>query len=274
MSPAFDPDVSAPSAVPLSRRAAGRLGAEAVLGAALAGLLHGRGLADDRGAEELDGWFAEYLDLGRGLAEGRLGQLDWLAGTGRLYRGLDLAALRRRVDFDRLSEELDAQAARTGKGEIFHAIYHDGGPPRPGAEPRRAVITKVARVAKGRSVPPHGHGNMVSAFLHLSGEFHVRQFDKLHAGPDRMVVRPTADVRGGAGLWSGITDVKNNLHWLTAVSDDAFLFTTKVIALDAAKPLHGRINVDVRAGERAPAHGPGAVSVPRITHRRAAELYG
>ncbi len=53
-----------------------------------------------------------------------------------------------------------------------------------GAEPRQMLITKIAGVRQGYSVPPHGHSNMVSAFLCLSGEFDVRLYDRQKtAGP-------------------------------------------------------------------------------------------
>ena len=163
--------------------------------------------------------------------------------------------------------------AENGRGEVFTDVWFDGGPPRPGGDPRLTAITKMATIRKGASIPPHGHGNMVSAFLQLSGEFHVRQYDKLATDAESMTIRRTVDATTGAGGWSGISDVKNNLHWLTAKSDDCLLFTVKLIALDPDVPLRGRINVDARRSVPVTGHGPGAVRVPRISHREAAELY-
>jgi hypothetical protein len=158
------------------------------------------------------------------------------------------------------------------RGEAFQTIALDGqSPEQAGAvEPPRVVITKIAYVQKGRSIPPHGHSNMVSAFLHLSGEFRVRQFDKLADEADALVVRPSTDFVGGAGLWSSISDTRNNVHWLTAKSDDCFLFTTKLIRLEEEKPCRGRINIDVRS---AASVGGEAVRASKISAQRAAELY-
>jgi hypothetical protein len=111
---------------------------------------------------------------------------------------------------------------------------------------------------------------MVSAFLHLSGEFRVRQFNKLADEVDALVVRPSTDFVGGAGAWSSISDTRNNVHWLTANSEDCFLFTAKVTKLDEKKPYSPRINVDVRDAK---SEGGGTMRVSKISYKRARELY-
>ena len=75
---------------------------------------------------------------------------------------------------------------------------------------------------------------------------------------------------GGPGAWSSISDVRNNVHWLTAKTDDAFLFTTKLIELDDDKIFHGRVNIDVHAATR----GAGGLLRARRFRTSAAELYG
>lgn len=95
--------------------------------------------------------------------------------------------------------------------------------------------------------------------------------DKLRDDSDPLVIRPTADVVGGAGRWSSISDVGNNLHWLRAKSENCFLFTTRLIRLRDDEPSHGRINVDVRAAKGV---GDRALSVPKIAAKKAAGVFG
>ena len=245
---------------------------------ALASFLYQRGWADDRGMEELDAWLAEYHRLGKALGAAEISQEAWQDGIDRLFRSRQPAHLLKRINFPAISRQLMRDVPQK-EGELFQTIALDGqspeqldGPsPEQGAvEPARAVITRIAYVQKGRSIPPHGHSNMVSAFLHLSGEFRVRQFNKLADEADALVVRPSTDFVGGAGLWSSISDTRNNVHWLTAKSDDCFLFTTKLIRLEEGKPFRGRVNIDVRA---ATSVGGGAVRASKISHDVAAELY-
>jgi hypothetical protein len=243
---------------------------------ALASLLYQRGLANDRGMEELDTWLAEYLRLGKALGAAKISQEAWQNGMDRLFLSLQPADLLKRINFDAISQQLMRDIS-PGQGELFQTILLDGRTVRLGGnaeqgavEPAREVVTKIAYVEKGRCIPPHGHSNMVSAFLHLSGEFRVRQFNKLADEVDALVVRPSTDLVGGAGSWSSMSDTRNNVHWLTAKSEDCFLFTAKVVELDERKPNSGRINIDVRDAQSA---GRGAMRVPKISDQRARELY-
>ena len=239
---------------------------------ALASFLSQRGWVDDRGMEELDAWLAERLRLGKALGAAEISQEAWQDGIDRLFRSRQPADLLKRINFHAISRQLMRDVSQK-EGEIFSKrLPLDGqSPEQSGAvEPERVVISKIAYVQKGRSIPPHGHSNVVSAFLHLSGEFHVRQFNKLADESDALVVRPSTDFVGGAGLWSSISDTRNNVHWLTAKSDDCFLFTTQLIGLEEGKPNPGRINIDVRAARSV---GGGAVRASKISAQRAAELY-
>jgi len=238
---------------------------------ALGSVLYQRGWTDDRGVEELDAWFTEYLRLGRALGAAEISQEVWQDGIDRLFCSQQPANLLKRINFDAISRQLMRDVSPE-RGELFQTITLDGlSPGQSGTqEPSRVVITKIAYVQKGRCIPPHGHSNMVSAFLHLSGEFHVRQFNKLADEVEALVVRPSTDFVGGAGVWSSISDKRNNVHWLTAKSDDCFLFTTKLIRLEKGKPHSGRINIDLRS---ATSLGRGAVRASKISDERAAELY-
>lgn len=238
----------------------------------LAGVLYWREWADDQGMEELHAWFRDYFRVGRHLGTGQLSQEAWQDSMGRLFARCRLAALLEWINFDAVSQRLK-HADLKGRGELFHSIAIDGeGPSAAGAsEPRSVVITKIAYIKKGGSIPPHGHRNMVSAFLHLSGECRVRQYDKLAEDGGALVIRPRVDYVSRPGQWSSVSDTRDNVHWLTGQSGDCFLFTTKLIELEEGRPIQGRINVDVRRGAYV---GGGALRVPKISYERAAEWYG
>ncbi|MFN8011046.1 MAG: hypothetical protein U0P81_06550 [Holophagaceae bacterium] len=211
----------------------------------------------------LDRWLDGYVALGRALAEGRIPQEAWREGMDRAFEALDLEALKARIGFPARLAERSGLAFR-GCGEAFRALAVDGGPAEQGPEPARRVITKLAWVLRGGCVPPHGHLNMVSSFLVLSGRFRVRQYDKVGAGPGRLWIRPRLDEVQGPGAWSTVTDGARNVHWLTALDDDASLFTTKVLELRPGAPYAGRIPLDL---DRAEAEPDGTLRVPVVDAR-------
>ena len=157
----------------------------------LASLLFKNGWATDRGMEELEAWFARYYRLGRDLAAHTITQEAWQHGMDGLFGSYSSADLMARIDFGQLSRKLK-ESEKKGRREIFSTILIDDQPAEntDAKEPKQKIITKIAYIEKGGSIPPHGHNNMVSAFLHLSGEFHVRQFNKLGEDDGAMLVQP------------------------------------------------------------------------------------
>ncbi|MGH7564209.1 MAG: hypothetical protein ACREK5_07280 [Gemmatimonadota bacterium] len=248
------------------------LNRQRLLAFTLARSLHERQWASERGTGELDAWFGEYLRLNRDLGAGAIDPATWRRGLDRLFAELRLADLLERIDFDVVSKHM-RHVGRLGRGELFHLVLRDGQVPEryEVVEPDRVAISKVVYVRKGCSVPPHGHSNMVSAFLHLSGEFRVRQYDRLGDDGEGLVIRPSTDDSRRPGQWTSVSDDRNNVHWLTAGSEDCFIFATKLIRLDEAKPFHPRINLDVR---NAIDVGGGAMRAPKISGEVAEMRYG
>lgn len=248
-----------------------KLNRQRLLAFTLARSLHERRWADARGMEELDTWFDRYLELNRSLGAGAIEPRTWQDGLDRLFVELRLNDLLQRIDFDTVSRHMRL-VGRVGRGELFHPVLLDGKVAEPHKpEPARVAISKVVHVRKGCSIPPHGHSNMVSAFLHLSGEFQVRQYDRLSDDGDSLVIRPSTDGVRGPGKWTSMSDDRNNVHWLTARSEDCFIFSTKVVRLDETKPFCARINLDV---EKAVDVGGGALRARKISGKVAEITYG
>jgi hypothetical protein len=199
-------------------------------------------------SSRLDEWLREYLLLGRRLGGGEIGGEAWQDAMDPLLAQCPAAELAGRIDLDAAARRLRSSDMK-GRGELFQTVFTDASAPSasPGPEIRRAIIAKIAYVKRGGSVPPHGHNNMVSAFLHLSGTLRVRQYERVADLGDALLIRASADVVVGAGTWSSVSDTRHNIHWLTGESDDCFLFTTKLIALDPAARYEGRIYIDMSA---------------------------
>ena len=221
---------------------------------------------------DLTGWLDDLYGNAAKLKRREISSLQWQEMMDEIYRDVPLQSLQQRLDFPTLRKQLLDQIG-SERSELFHRIELPGsevGTSQSG-KPQRVLITKVAHIKNGRSIPPHGHSNMVSAFLCISGEFAVKQYDKVEEQENHMVLRQTMDEdRAGVGTWSSISDYRDNVHWLTAKTDDCFLFTCKLIGVEEGRKLNGRINVDVH---RAESLGSQTLRAPKITSAEAAELY-
>ncbi len=230
----------------LNRREMFGLSGRSLLASWLAIHAHQAGFAADAAEPNVQDWARQLDAVSRRVAERKISPLEWQEAVDALYRDVPMESLLAMIDFRRLADRLTALDLGK-KGEIFADISL--GPIQKTAQEAGATsaIVKVAHVKKGRSIPPHGHSSMVSAFLCLSGEFDVRLYDRIDDLGDDMIVRQSVDQKNaGPGSWSSISDYRDNVHWLTAKSDDCFLFTCKLIRLEPDREFHGRINLNMR----------------------------
>ena len=217
-------------------------------------------------------WLAQVARLGQQLGRGRISQDRWLHQTNELYGRANIPALLGRLDFPRIAAELAAREA-TARGDLFTTVFvgqPGRTPPAGSKEESRVPIAKISHIQRGRSIPPHGHSSLVSAFLVISGEFHVRQYDKLADRPDALVVRQVSDERQRPGDWSSVTDDHHNVHWLTALTDDCYLFTTKLNRIAPSRKFAGRINIDLAAAVDL---GDQRLAAPKISYDEASARY-
>ena len=138
-----------------------------------------------------------------------------------------------------------------------------------GAFPEHRFIAKIFGVQRDRAIIPHGHRNMASAHLVLSGEFDLRQFDRVSETDEHMVIRQTVDETAPVGSASSISDEKNNIHWFRATSDRAYTLDL-IISNLADRPFEIH-NIDPQAGRRISAT---ELEVPRLEVEEALRKYG
>ncbi len=230
----------------LNRREMFGLSGRSLLASWLAIHAHRAGFAADSAETLMQDWARRLDDVSRRLTERKISPLEWQEAVDTLYRSVPMESLLAMIDFRRLADQLTARDLGK-KGEIFADISLGPIPKTSRESDSVSAIVKVAHVKKGRSIPPHGHSSMVSAFLCVSGEFDVRLYDRIDEVGDDMIVRQSVDQKNaGPGSWSSISDYRDNVHWLTAKSDDCFLFTCKLIRLEPDREFHGRINLNMR----------------------------
>lgn len=190
----------------------------AALGAGRAGALPGSaGDAFMHAVTQID-------HLSAALRGQSIGVADWRSGLDAAFAAVDTDDILTAIDFDTLVREA-GRAERGVSTAPVRLVAEDGG--------RYAFFPKFFAVGAGRAIIPHGHANMVSAHLTLSGRFRLRQYDRVAVEDDALIIRPTIDRDTVPGDLSSIGDPDDNVHWFVAL-EDAYTFDTIVTNLDAA----------------------------------------
>jgi len=209
-------------------------------------------------------WLAEVNELGSDVKEQRVSQVDWQKKVEELFSQIELPKLLKFVRFDELTRNL--KFANNGARSLK--------PTFPDVEglPKKLVFGKqVFALKKDRSVVPHGHNNMATAFLVLGGELHGRHYDRLEDEAEHLLIRPTIDRQFKPGDASSVSDYKDNIHWFKATSQTAFIFNIHVLGVRPGSALPtGRVYVDPD-GEKL---SNGLIRAKRLGYKQSHEQFG
>ena len=209
-------------------------------------------------------WLAELDRIGRDVKSDDLKQVEWQKQVEALYSKVDLAEFLKMIDFETLKKKLDTY---NGKGAMSLGVNF----PKIEGIPTKFVFGRqLFAMKKGRSIVPHGHDSMATAFLVVSGTCRGRHYDRVADEKDFMIIAPTIDKEFGPGGTSSVSDVKDNIHWFEALTDSAFVFNIHVNGLKTNPKSPGRVYVDPN-GEKIEG---GKIRAKRSDHEEMTKLYG
>ncbi len=206
-------------------------------------------------------WLADLHQLGLDVKGSKLKQIEWQQKVEELLAQVDLPELMRFLDFEKLAK----QAQLKTQGELS---IHPKFPAVEGLPTRLVFGHQVFVLGKGRSVAPHGHDKMATAFLILDGEFHGRHYDRLQDEKEHMIIKPTIDRRFVRGEYSTVSDEKDNVHWFKTTSDTGFIFNIHVMNVRPGRT--GRVYIDPDGEKLA----EGSIRAKKITADEAYRIYG
>ena len=106
-------------------------------------------------------WLAELDELGRDLKGQKLGEVQWQEKVEGLFSKVELAELLKFIEFDKLIKGLSFR----DKGE---KTLRPRFPKVEGLPTNLVFGNQMFALKKDRSVVPHGHDNMATAFLILN----------------------------------------------------------------------------------------------------------
>ena len=207
-------------------------------------------------------WLGDLHQIGLDVKGEKLTQVAWQQKVEALYKQVDLPALLQFIDFEKLTANLEFR----DRGE---RSLRPKFPEVEGLPTNLVFGHQVFALQKGRSVVPHGHDNMATAFLVLQGNFHGRHYDRLEDEAEHMIVKPTIDRAFTVGECSSISDHKDNVHWFKATSDAGFIFNIHVLNVVEGKKT-GRVYMDPN-GESI---SGGRIRARKIKSAEAYKLYG
>jgi hypothetical protein len=209
-------------------------------------------------------WLADVNQLGHDLKDSQLEQTEWQTKVEELYSQVDLPDLLRLIDFDKLTAGV-APPDNGAQSLRFDFAPVDGVPDK------WAFGRQIFALKEGRSVVPHGHNNMATAFLILKGRFHGRHYDRLEDEAEHYIIRPTIDREFATGEHSSVSDFKDNIHWFQALDGPAYIFNIHVLGVDSSnQEATGRLYLDPN-GQKL---DDGLVRARKLDHEEAHKLYG
>jgi hypothetical protein len=215
---------------------AGLLGSVIAFG--LVETLWARRLLADGEQQAVGRWFNELAELTNDLRGRQLKDTEFQARMEELYRRVDLAELIRAVRLDELEKQ--TRLPDNGAANVGFDLRQVAGVP---AELKFGK--QIFGLKKGRSIVPHGHSNMCTGFIVLTGRFRGRHYDRTETQTEHYLIRPTIDREFKPGELSTISDHKDNVHWFEALSDTGFIFNVHVVGYDPAiQEASGRLYLD------------------------------
>ena len=209
-------------------------------------------------------WIKDVNDLAGDVKEQRISQVMWQKKIEELYGKIELPELLKLIDFEGMTKS--AKLVDVGALSLRPQF------PKVEGLPTDLVFGRqVFALKKDRSVVPHGHDNMATAFLILKGDLHGRHYDRIEDQAKHLIIKPTIDRAFKPGERSTVSDYKDNIHWFKATSETAFIFNIHILNVRPGSTTStGRVYVDPD-GEQLK---DGLIRAPRMDYNLINKKYG
>jgi hypothetical protein len=209
-------------------------------------------------------WLSDLNQLGLDLKGQKLEQLAWQKKVEELLVRVDLPDLLKFIDFEKLSSGVNF--ADKGERSLRFSF-----PKVEGVPSDLCFGKQIFALKKGRSVVPHGHNNMATAFVILKGDLQGKHYDRVKDEPGHMIVKPTIDRKFTPGECSTVSDYKDNVHWFKALTEPAFIFNLHLMDITPdTKRETGRVYIDPM-GEKL---DDGLMRAKVVSYQEVHDLYG
>lgn len=207
-------------------------------------------------------WALKLNEFCSDLKTDAITTLQWQEKIEELYNKVELEDILRFIDFKNLIKGFKYPDLGVSTKPVKF-------PKLEGLPEKTVFIKSVFGMKKDRAIIPHGHSNMASAHLVLSGEMRLRHYEKIQKDRQNLIIKPTIDRIAKRGDSSSISDEKDNIHWF--ISNTQTSFTFDVIMLDLNNKNYDIHNLDIYESEDLK---NGTLKVPILDVQTALKKYG
>jgi hypothetical protein len=209
-----------------------------------------------------DDWAIKLNEFCSDLKINSITPIEWQKKIDKLYKQIELKEILKFIDFKNLIKGFEYPDL----GVSTKAVKF---PKLDGLPEKTIFVKKIFGMKKDRAIIPHGHSNMASAHLILTGEMHLRHYEKIHQDRQNLIIKPSIDLIASVGDSSSISDEKNNIHWFIANSVSSITFD--IIMLDLNNEPYNIHNLDIYKSEKL---NNGLLKVPILDVETALKKYG
>ena len=178
------------------------------------------------------------------VADHKTRDVEFQKSLESLYGRVDLPALLKTLDFDRMAARVNYPRRR---------------PQSRGRASRKSPACPRASSSAGRSSRWPGAARSSPTAMTTwrpafwsSRHSQGRHWDRVEDHKDHYLIRPTIDRTFKPGEFSTVSDHRDNVHWFTARSEHAFLFNIHVNGSDAGNPKSPGGSTSTRSARRSP----------------------
>ena len=208
-------------------------------------------------------WVMEMERVTKAMRARTISQKQWQRDIEALLARVDLKDLLRAIDYDALVKRTVFQPMHETVLEVNLGKSQSGGD-------EYSFAPFFYAMKKGTAIVPHGHKNMATMHLVLSGEAQALHYDRVGEDRDHILIKPVSDVVAKAGDASTVSDESTNVHWFKPVGERVYMFNVGVFAIDSTKAFTGREYLDPLGGEK---ESNGIIRARRLNQEAAYKRY-
>ncbi|MGC4096860.1 MAG: hypothetical protein QM706_07065 [Nitrospira sp.] len=210
-------------------------------------------------------WIQQQDELARGLAGGKVSQLEWHDAVSR-------TDWRWKWISNRCRMSSAAPSLARGGNPFGHdpqkrfVSFLDG----QGQVLQLRYAVALFQFDADSVITPHAHRHMASTHLVVEGKLRVRTFDRVRDENQSLVLRPVIDEIASVGHATAMTSARDNVHWFAPRSERAMTLDVIVDGLDKGPQRYEIQPVDPIGGIELP---DGTLRAPLLSFERSAQVY-
>lgn len=209
-------------------------------------------------------WVFEMEEISKDLRMSKIKQIEWQTQIESLLSRVEMKDLLKAIDYRHLAKHTVIPEDHESAEDVDFSDIK-------GLPEGLSFNPYFYAMKKGVAIVPHGHHNMATMHMMLSGEAHGWHYDRVSDEKEHMIIKPTSDKLLIPGDVSTVSDESDNIHWFKAMTEPVFMFNIGVYGIKSEESFTGRDYIDPVNGEKIK---DGLIRAKRIEKEEAYKLFG